>query len=87
MLFTGKYPVQMYLITLPICTQCSRKFLFIAANILIKAEFNQLFTSNMNKKQQSARSTLQPLETTSTFKNNVIVYAFKTCKINVISTS
>ena len=40
---------------------------------LTRAELNQLFTSNINEEQQSARLTAL-LETTSTFKNNIIVY-------------
>ena len=45
---------------------------------LARAELNQLFTSNINDKQQSARLTLKALlETTSTPKNNIIVYPQK----------
>ena len=45
---------------------------------LTRAELNQLFTSNINDKQQSARLTLKALlETTSTPKNNIIVYPQK----------
>ena len=42
---------------------------------LTRAELNQLFTSNISEEQQSARLTLKVLlETTSTLKNNIIVY-------------
>ena len=41
--------------------------------LIIRAESNHLFTSNINEEKQSARLTLKALfETTSTSKNNVI---------------
>ena len=44
---------------------------------LTRAELNQLFTSNINEEQQSARLTL---ETTSFPKNNITVYPQKHVK-------
>ena len=47
-----------------------------------RAELNQLFTSNINEEQQSARLTLKALlETTSTPKNNITVYCQKHVKL------
>ena len=49
---------------------------------LTRAELNQFFTSNISKEQQSARLTLKGfLGTTSTLKNNVIVYNQKLVKL------
>ena len=43
---------------------------------LARVELNQLFTSNISEKHQSARLALKTLlETMSTPKNNVIVYS------------
>ena len=54
---------------------------------LTRAELSQLFTSSINEEQQSTRLRLKALlETTSTPKNNVIVYFTKACKANVIIT-
>ena len=49
---------------------------------LTRAELDQLFTSNINKEQQSARLTLKALlETTSTPNNNFMVYLQKHVKV------
>ena len=53
---------------------------------LTRVELNQLFTSNINKEQQSKRLALKALlVTTSTPKNDVIVYPQK--DVNLVSLS
>lgn len=54
---------------------------------LARVELNQLFTSNISEKHQSARLALKALlETMSTLKNNVIVYSQKGVKYWLIKT-
>ena len=51
---------------------------------LTRAELNQIFISNISQEQQSARLTLKALlETTSTPKNNIIVYPQKHVKLTL----
>ena len=58
------------------------KYNLLQQRYITRAELNQLWTSNINEQQQSARLTLKALlETMSTPTNNVIVYPQKHVKL------
>ena len=59
----------------------SKKYNLLHQMYLARVELNQLFTSNISEKHQSARLALKALlETMSSPKNNIIVYSQKGVK-------